>query len=91
MQTQSIIKILAALILVSVLFVYVTEKETIVTPPEPEPTPTIPDEIDLFEAVNDHGKDATYSTLGAFDLSNPFFQDLGSNGRTCLTCHVPSE
>src|SRR5206468_55201 len=30
----------------------------------------------------------TVSTNGAFDTSNPFFQNLGTNGRTCATCHV---
>jgi hypothetical protein len=25
------------------------------------------------------------------DLSNPFFQSLGSNGRACVSCHVASE
>lgn len=31
---------------------------------------------------------ATYSTNGGIDINNPFFQDLGSNGRTCNTCHI---
>jgi len=30
----------------------------------------------------------TYSTNGGIDINNPFFQDLGSNGRTCNTCHL---
>jgi hypothetical protein len=25
------------------------------------------------------------------DLNNPFFQDLGTNGRTCFTCHRPAQ
>ncbi|HEY6178832.1 MAG TPA: hypothetical protein VIX73_30480 [Kofleriaceae bacterium] len=32
----------------------------------------------------------TVSTHGAIDLGNEFFQDLGSNGRRCVSCHVPS-
>src|SRR5262249_30569619 len=24
------------------------------------------------------------------DFSNPFFQSLGTNGRSCVSCHVPS-
>lgn len=88
MQTKSIIKILAALILLALLFVFINKDDLVeVELPTPEPIPA----PELFESVNDHGKDATYSTLGAFDLNNPFFQDLGNNGRTCLTCHVPSE
>lgn len=30
------------------------------------------------------------STSGRVDVTNPFFQRLGSNGRTCNTCHIPS-
>ena len=32
----------------------------------------------------------TYSTNGAIDVTNPFFQNLGANGRTCNSCHVSS-
>ena len=31
---------------------------------------------------------ATYSINGGVDINNPFFQDLGANGRTCNTCHI---
>ena len=31
----------------------------------------------------------TYIASGPLDLSNPFFQDLGTNGRRCVTCHQP--
>ncbi len=31
---------------------------------------------------------ATYSTNGGIDINNPFFQELGTNGRTCNTCHI---
>ena len=27
---------------------------------------------------------------GPLDPSNPFFQSLGTNGRSCVSCHVPS-
>ncbi len=37
------------------------------------------------------GVAATYSTAGSIDLSNPFFQVLGTNGRSCSTCHVLSD
>lgn len=33
----------------------------------------------------------TISTDGTIDLSNPFFQSLGTNGRSCSSCHKPSE
>jgi len=31
---------------------------------------------------------ATYSTNEGIDINNPFFQNLGSNGRTCNSCHI---
>lgn len=31
---------------------------------------------------------STYSTAGGIDVNNPFFQNLGTNGRTCNTCHI---
>jgi hypothetical protein len=36
------------------------------------------------------GNLSTYSTGGPIDVSNPFFQNLGTNGRTCNSCHVSS-
>ena len=45
----------------------------------------------MFKSTNEHGIDATYSTTGSIDLNNPFFKSLGSNDRSCATCHVPSE
>lgn len=35
-----------------------------------------------------HGVLGTYSTAGGIDINNPFFQNLGTNGRTCNTCHI---
>jgi cytochrome c peroxidase len=40
---------------------------------------------------NPTGTLSTYSTAGGVDLSNPFFQNLGTNGRTCGSCHVSSD
>lgn len=34
---------------------------------------------------------STYSTAGNIDLANPFFQSLGTNGRSCVTCHAPTD
>ena len=39
---------------------------------------------------NATGATATYSTSGSIDLTNEFFQDLGTNGRRCVTCHLPT-
>ena len=38
------------------------------------------------------GSFATVNQAGpTVESTNPFFQDLGSNGRRCVTCHQPSE
>ena len=34
---------------------------------------------------------ATYNRDGDIDESNPFFQSLGTNGRTCATCHQANQ
>ena len=33
----------------------------------------------------------TYSQTGSIDMTGPFFQSLGTNGRSCSTCHRPAE
>jgi len=40
---------------------------------------------------NPAGTSSTYSTTGSIDMTGPFFQSLGTNGRTCGTCHQPSD
>src|SRR5712692_10368646 len=41
---------------------------------------------------NPDGASQTYSTVGGgIDLTGPFFQSLGTNGRACATCHQPSD
>jgi cytochrome c peroxidase len=51
--------------------------------------PVIPQlEIDLDSS----GAIATYQPKGATPTAkNAFFQDLGTNGRTCFTCHQPAD
>src|SRR6266853_4989971 len=39
---------------------------------------------------NPTGFASTFSTTGRIDLTNEFFQDLGANGRRCVSCHLPS-
>jgi cytochrome c peroxidase len=34
---------------------------------------------------------STFSTTGQIDLTNPFFQSLGANGRSCGSCHQPGD
>lgn len=43
--------------------------------------------IDMIVSNNGFGQEATYSKAGSFDFNNPFFQSLGTNGRSCATCH----
>lgn len=38
---------------------------------------------------NADGLSRTFNANGAIDRANPFFQDLGANGRRCVTCHQP--
>lgn len=40
--------------------------------------------------INPSGLARTFSTAGPVDTGNPFFQSLGTNGRACVTCHVPA-
>src|SRR5437660_27835 len=41
---------------------------------------------------NPNGASQTYSTNGrGIDLKGPFFQSMGTNGRSCGTCHQPGD
>ncbi|HEV2421232.1 MAG TPA: hypothetical protein VGS59_05940 [Candidatus Acidoferrales bacterium] len=46
---------------------------------------TIPN---LFPFLDKTGFVSTYSSTGSFKENNAFFQSLGTNGRTCASCHV---
>jgi hypothetical protein len=46
---------------------------------------------DQVAFVDPTGVQSTLSTTGPIDTSNPFFQQLGTNGRACVTCHRPAE
>ena len=41
--------------------------------------------------ANPRGFAATFSTTGSVDLTGPFFQSLGTNGRSCGSCHQPAD
>src|SRR5262249_37689524 len=42
--------------------------------------------------LNPVGASQTYSSIGdGIDQRGPFFQSLGTNGRSCGTCHQPSD
>ncbi|HKV24021.1 MAG TPA: hypothetical protein VJN93_05460 [Candidatus Acidoferrum sp.] len=45
----------------------------------------------LFPFPDPAGLSATFSPNGAIDTSNAFFQSLGTNGRSCATCHVAGD
>jgi cytochrome c peroxidase len=47
----------------------------------------LPNNVPVFDAT---GVFTTVSAHGAIDLNNEFFQDLGGNGRRCVSCHVPT-
>ena len=46
---------------------------------------------DLIASRDPFGQLRTFTTNGSFDLQNPFFRDLGTNGRTCFSCHRPDQ
>lgn len=37
------------------------------------------------------GRFGNLNLAGPTDTTNPFFRDMGSNGRSCVTCHQPSD
>src|SRR5262245_36246393 len=41
----------------------------------------------LFPFPNSTGVLETFDTTGKVDLTGPFFQSLGTNDRSCSTCH----
>lgn len=45
----------------------------------------------LFPFPNPHGILKTFNETGKLDLTGPFFQSLGTNGRSCATCHQASD
>jgi cytochrome c peroxidase len=45
----------------------------------------------LFPFPNPNGVLKTFSDSGKLDLTGPFFQNLGTNGRSCATCHQASD
>ncbi len=44
----------------------------------------------LLPFLDPTGFVSTYSSTGSFNENNAFFQSLGTNGRTCASCHVVS-
>lgn len=52
---------------------------------------TTPSIANLQPFADTTGTVATYTTAGLIDETTPFFQSLGTNGRTCATCHQASQ
>ena len=46
---------------------------------------------DELTYTNSAGVLRTLHTSGTIDRTNPFFEDLGTNGRRCVTCHQPAQ
>src|SRR5579863_3315296 len=42
----------------------------------------------LFPFLDPTGIVSTYNTAGPIVENTPFFQSLGTNGRSCATCHI---
>lgn len=45
----------------------------------------------LLSFSDDTGTIGTVDTAGPLDTDNPFFQSLGTNGRSCASCHQASD
>ena len=53
--------------------------------------PPVSGQEDVIDTRNDSGVLRTITLDGEpLDLSNPFFKSLGTNGRSCASCHVAS-
>jgi cytochrome c peroxidase len=48
-------------------------------------------ESGLIRSDDVTGQLRTIDINGELDLDNPFFQDLGTNGRRCSSCHLPDQ
>lgn len=44
-----------------------------------------------FPFINENGAATTFSTTGPIHRVGAFFEKLGTNNRTCETCHAPSD
>jgi cytochrome c peroxidase len=45
----------------------------------------------MFGFANPTGIVRTYNVNGSIDFNNPLFQSLGTNGRSCGSCHQPPD
>lgn len=61
---------------------------TTVVAAESDGPPHLPN---LFPFPNATGILKTFNATGKLDLTGPFFQSLGTNGRSCASCHQPGD
>src|SRR3954470_2960638 len=45
----------------------------------------------ILTFLNENGAASTVAQSGAIKLEGTFFRSLGTNGRSCVTCHQPSD
>jgi cytochrome c peroxidase len=79
---------LASLLIVAVGCSTSAPTSTTITTPSTPTTPTIPN---LQPFADSTGNVSTYTTAGVIDESTSFFASLGTNGRTCATCHQAAQ
>jgi cytochrome c peroxidase len=78
-------KTLVALAVAATLCGLTIRAATAHDPDRPSGPATIPD---MWPYADPTGAIATHSTSGRVDTRGAFFQSLGTNGRTCATCHA---
>ncbi|MGA8313356.1 MAG: hypothetical protein WB755_25255, partial [Terriglobales bacterium] len=57
----------------------------------PQPPPVTPPQSSFQETFQDSSGTIETFSQTTIDTSNPFFSKLGTNGRTCSTCHDASD
>lgn len=55
------------------------------------PRPAAPDPADRASGTTFANASGLLRVMGDGDTDNPFFQELGSNGRSCASCHRPAQ
>jgi cytochrome c peroxidase len=62
--------------------------DSISVPSDAAPQDSLPNNL---PHRNPGGKAATFSTQGSVNLTGEYFQAQGTNGRSCVSCHIPEE
>jgi cytochrome c peroxidase len=61
------------------------------SPGEGEPLDDLTQLSSNLSVANGSGTSETFTSTGSIDTNNEFFQSLGKNGRSCVTCHQPGD